>query len=93
VTPVVEGHQVATAKDYPSTPWSPPLATAKAEAKDQKGHLSAAVTATSAQSTPQAPDPPVSSIDANTNWYESIKSALALVGLLAIALQFVKLVR
>ncbi len=73
---------------YPSSPWSPPGSkqTAGTAQGVQLSNATASVTAAASES--------LSWDDlANNNWYEPLKTALAVIGALAVALQLVKTVR
>ena len=80
VRPTTKNGWSAAKPEYPSSPWSPPNNAAN------KNQL------TDAQST--ATDEALAWSDVSgSGWYDPLKSALAVVGLVAIALQLVKVVR
>ncbi|MEX2308691.1 MAG: serine protease [Pirellulales bacterium] len=85
-------HRSDIASIYPSSPWSPPGTLARPVTNDAAiqsqpaGAQLAGASGGSANTT--VPDDVI-----DESWYESLKSALAVVGLVAIALQLVKAVR
>lgn len=91
VTPAVE-----TQPEYPSSPWSPPIAMKNSgaapgitPASNSNNFQSAAANETKNGS----PHEPLSLSDLkNAGWYDPAKSALAVIGLAAIALRLVKLI-
>jgi hypothetical protein len=74
-----EGVWSATQPDYPSAPWSPPITAIKNQSTKAKS--------------PEAEESLAWNDIAGSGWYISIKSGLAIVGLIAIALQLIKTVR
>jgi hypothetical protein len=88
---------VRAVANYPSSPWSPPNQAAKNDTNAKTAGPNAAgeaVQVASAESGTQATNVPLSWNDvSDAGWYEPLKSALAVVGLLAIAGRLVKTVR
>jgi S1-C subfamily serine protease len=82
------------ASPYPSSPWSPSPATANGSAVNDASTDPRMQLTNAAKSSPADEENRLSWDDlARNDWYEPAKSALALVGLLAIALRLVKVVR
>jgi hypothetical protein len=88
-----EAHRNGSESIYPSSPWSPPNAIAKDDAPQQSQAPRAQLAAAPADSVTAANETPVSNGPVPNDWYESLKSALAILGLVAIASQLVKAVR
>jgi S1-C subfamily serine protease len=108
VAPVNDEYRNGTITKYPSSPWSPaqkgtlqnqPATIASTYAgesfRNSHGWSNEAVrTANNNKNAPSVEkEAVVCSVAKTTGWYEPTKSALALVGLLAIALRLVKVVR
>ncbi|HJQ81232.1 MAG TPA: trypsin-like peptidase domain-containing protein, partial [Lacipirellulaceae bacterium] len=84
---------VTPVANYPSSPWSPPAPVAR-NTSDSPTTSSEPVQVVSTATVPQATSVPLAWNDvANAGWYEPLKSALAVVGLLAIVGRLVKAVR
>lgn len=79
VRPVVNEGWVAGKPEYPSSPWSPP-------GNGNKNQIASAQAATTNEALSW------SDVTANS-WYDPIKSGLAVIGLAAVVLQLVKIVR
>jgi hypothetical protein len=79
--------------NYPSSPWSPPDAFAKGNSAHQFQASQGQRVTAAADSATTANDATGENDPAAGDWYESLKSALAIVGLVAIAAQLVKVVR
>jgi hypothetical protein len=79
---------------YPSSPWAPIRRQAAENPLDAKSRDIQASGLASTSIAPQSENAPLSSTDVvNAGWFEPLKSALALVGLVALAAQLVKAVR
>jgi hypothetical protein len=91
-----DGYCNGPACDYPSAPWSPPDRQAKAKAADEgsapQAHLAVAP-AESADVESNASNASVLNELPSHDWYEALKSALAVLGLVAMAAQLMKAVR
>jgi hypothetical protein len=89
--------------DYPSSPWSPPSAANQRHSIEDQPFASdgLAASAASAAETISHQEPTYSFADSTlswndltrNNWYDPVKSGLAFVGLLAVAIRLVKAVR
>jgi S1-C subfamily serine protease len=86
VEPVNDEYRNGTYAKYPSAPWSPAKQTPATVASFQPANN------TTPTQAPEADTDATGSIT-TANWYEPTKSALALVGLFAIAIRLVKVIR
>jgi hypothetical protein len=78
---------------YPNSPWLPPDTKPKESGTDPSPAPRAQLAAAPAGSTTAEKEMPDSVALPSSDWYESLKSALAVVGLVAIAAQLMKAVR
>lgn len=95
VEPVNDEYRNGTVTKYPSSPWSPGnsaegRAVAQAPSDSANKIMPATLTAVPSPDGKHSAPPPEA---VPTNLYENVKSALALVGIVAIALQLVKKAR
>jgi len=78
---------------YPNSPWSPPDTQTKFGATERASAARAQFAAAPGSSTASENESSPSNASTDTDWYDALKSALAVVGLAAIAAQLVKAVR
>lgn len=91
VTLPINGISDDLVSNYPSSPWSPP---GMRNAKNQAANSVSGVQLANSATSPAVTNEPLSWGDfANSGWYEPLKSALALVGVAAVALRLVKTIR
>jgi hypothetical protein len=93
VTQPDDGYRHGLASNYPSSPWSPPDNKAKEKGNDPSRAPRAQLATAPAELATAESEALVSKELPRNDWYESLKSALAIVGLVAIAAQLVKAVR
>jgi hypothetical protein len=95
VQPVNDEYRNGTVTKYPSSPWSPAdSVNSRSVAQSPSDSANKVMPATlTAVPSPNSKRSTLSSEAVPTNLYENVKSALALVGIVAIALQLVKKVR
>ena len=78
---------------YPNSPWKPPGFNVKEDPTDPASMARSQFAVTPANATTSENETPLSNASADSDWYDTLKSALAIVGLVAIAAQLVKAVR
>lgn len=87
VQPLDDGNWSAAASQYPSSPWSPPNASIHKTASGPTSAAAAQLASASANDT-------LSWSDLTSNgWYDPLKSLLAVIGIVAIGLRLVRLVK
>jgi hypothetical protein len=79
--------------DYPSSPWTPPKAAERSDAEFVASKPKPQFISTKAPQQPADKQALSMSDVRQTGWYEPAKTALAVVGLAAVALRMVKVVR
>ncbi len=81
------------ASNYPSMPWMPPEHRSKDQVSDPPSPARANLAMAPAEPAAADSGPPPTNDPPPDDWYQALKSALAVVGLVAIAAQLVKAVR